>query len=102
MHPGSGEIESFVVGHGAGERLMWVVEGGVWKASYMLAEEGEEEEGDGLLISEVVVPAWTLEQHRFLDEEELRRLVGEERAAKLRGLLKKQEEGEGEKKVVRN
>lgn len=113
VHPDTGEVESFVVGHGDGEKLMWVVEGGVWKASYLLAEEeegrengAEKEEGEGLLISEVVVPSWTMEQHRFLGEEELRRLVGEERAAKLCGLLKKQDEkegeDEGEKKAVRN
>jgi predicted cupin superfamily sugar epimerase len=45
-------VETFVVGKdvAAGERMVWVVEGGKYKASFLL-DGGEE--GEGLLISEV-------------------------------------------------
>lgn len=48
---GKKRVETFVVGQdvGAGERLQWVVEGGKFKASYLLAGG----DGEGLLISEV-------------------------------------------------
>lgn len=55
-------VESFVVGAGIerGERLQWVVDGGKYKASYLLPDTGtdgkdyENGEGtEGLLISEV-------------------------------------------------
>lgn len=47
---GKKRLETFVVGHdhAKGERSVWVVEGGKFKASFLL--EGD---GDGLLISEV-------------------------------------------------
>lgn len=46
-------IETFVVGKNvlAGEKVQWIVDGGKFKASFLLDEEGEGEEG--LLISEV-------------------------------------------------
>ena len=49
-------IESFVVGKNVskGERSVWIVEGGKYKASYLLPVQGESEGGvDRLLISEV-------------------------------------------------
>lgn len=48
-----GRVESFVVGHGVerGEKCMWVVEGGVWRASFL--EEGTND--GGLLITEVCI-----------------------------------------------
>lgn len=51
---GKARVETFIVGHdiAKGERLQWIVEGGKYKASYLL-EDGEEGSGsDGLLISE--------------------------------------------------
>ena len=53
---GGKRVESFVVGKDVarGERAVWVVEGGKYKASYLLPMSGEEKrEGDRLLISEV-------------------------------------------------
>lgn len=54
---GKARIESFVVGKDItkGERLQWIVEGGKYKASYLLPDtEGDEEKKtEGLLISEV-------------------------------------------------
>ena len=48
-------IETFVVGHNVekGERLQWIVEGGKYKASYLLPDHEGGEESEGLLISEV-------------------------------------------------
>ena len=48
-------IETFVVGQNiaAGERLQWIVEGGKYKASYLLPDVDGGNESDGLLISEV-------------------------------------------------
>jgi predicted cupin superfamily sugar epimerase len=53
---GKKRVESFVVGRDVsqGERSVWVVEGGKFKASFLL--EGE---GDRLLISEVSSEIWT-------------------------------------------
>jgi predicted cupin superfamily sugar epimerase len=48
-------VESFVVGKDveAGERVVWIVEGGKYKASFLEAEEGVDEWESRLLISEV-------------------------------------------------
>ncbi|KAF5309505.1 hypothetical protein D9619_012341 [Psilocybe cf. subviscida] len=58
---------------GAGEVLQLFVEGGWWKASEIPPEDVEsvkksevDPERVGCLITEVVVPGWTLEQHGFL------------------------------------
>lgn len=49
-------IESFLVGPNvtAGEKLQWIVEGGKFKASYLLPDKDESVGSDGLLISEVI------------------------------------------------
>ena len=52
-------VESFVVGHDLanGERLQWIVEGGKFKASFLLPDNHHYDQGnpksEGLLISEV-------------------------------------------------
>ncbi|TVY31436.1 Uncharacterized protein LSUB1_G008647, partial [Lachnellula subtilissima] len=72
-------IESFVVGTDIekGEKLQWIVEGGKFKASYLLPdEEGGTESQGGLLISETVVPGFEYCDHDFLPEEGLQELVG--------------------------
>lgn len=53
IHENNGRVESFVVGHrmDRGEKCMWVVNGGVWKASFV--EEDTDGEERGLLITEV-------------------------------------------------
>ena len=51
-------VETFAVGGDVanGERLQWIVEGGKYKASFLLEdEEGGEGSREGLLISEVRV-----------------------------------------------
>lgn len=48
-------IETFVVGHNIqnGETLQWVVEGGKYKASFLLPDVDDSSTSEGLLISEV-------------------------------------------------
>lgn len=97
LHP-DGRVESFIVGHAVerGERLQWVVEGGVWKASYLLDTEenmaaGSAQEPDGLLISETVVPGFEYADHEFLSERRLGELVPESKAMSLGWLARKSE-----------
>lgn len=49
-------VESFVVGHDIqkGEKLQWVVEGGKYKASFLLPDVEGSSGSEGLLISEVM------------------------------------------------
>lgn len=52
-------IETFVVGHDIekGERLQWIVEGDIYKASYLLPDNEDTcQSEEGLLISEVSCP----------------------------------------------
>ena len=49
-------VDTFVVGQDVakGERLQWIVEGGKYKATFLLEDEdGGGKSGEGLLISEV-------------------------------------------------
>jgi predicted cupin superfamily sugar epimerase len=83
-------VETFLVGHDVakGEKLQWIVEGGKYKASYLLPdEEGGAESQGGLLISETVVPGFEFCDHDFLSSRGLKELLGEEQAGKLSWLL---------------
>ncbi|ORY68835.1 RmlC-like cupin domain-containing protein [Pseudomassariella vexata] len=85
-------VESFVVGHDVakGERLQWIVEGGKYKASFLLPDQGAEGQQSGvLLISETVVPGFEYCDHDFLVAEGLKVLVGSEQAEKLGWLVRK-------------
>ncbi|KAJ9113726.1 hypothetical protein QFC20_001751 [Naganishia adeliensis] len=61
----------------AGELLQLYVPGGWWKASEIPAEDLEKASAEdvndkvGCLISEVVCPGWTIDQHKFLTKEKL-------------------------------
>jgi predicted cupin superfamily sugar epimerase len=81
--------ENFVVGKdvGKGEKLQWIVEGGKYKASYLLPDEEGGKESQGLLISETVVPGFEFCDHDFLSPEGLRELLGSEKAEELSWLL---------------
>ncbi|WAO97178.1 Cupin-5 domain-containing protein [Fusarium falciforme] len=84
-----GHVETYIVGHNIekGERLQWVIEGGVWQASYLLdAEDGESE---GLLISETVVPGFEYADQEFLSEAGLRSLLPADQARELEWLVRK-------------
>ena len=52
---GKARIETFIVGKDilAGEKVQWLVEGGKYKASFLLPDTEESGESEGLLISEV-------------------------------------------------
>jgi predicted cupin superfamily sugar epimerase len=82
-------IESFVVGPivEKGERLQWIVEGGKFKASFLLPDEEGTERSEGLLISETVVPGFEFCDHDFLSAKGLRDLVGHEKGRELDWLL---------------
>ncbi|EHN00978.1 YML079W-like protein [Saccharomyces cerevisiae x Saccharomyces kudriavzevii VIN7] len=78
-----GQVKSFRVGfdYKIGEVSQWVVPGGVFKASFLVPNE---EFHNGLLISEVVVPGFDFEDHTFMKgEDELKTIVGPEKAAEL-------------------
>ncbi|KAG4033734.1 hypothetical protein MFRU_004g02370 [Monilinia fructicola] len=82
-------IETFIVGQNvaAGERLQWIVDGGKYKASYLLPDEDGGEDSQGLLISETVVPGFEYCDHDFLSLGALKTLVGSEKAEELQWLL---------------
>ncbi|KAI6783533.1 uncharacterized protein J7T54_005562 [Emericellopsis cladophorae] len=83
-------IETFVVGNDIekGERLQWVVEGGSWKASFLL-DDGADEGNFGLLITETVVPGFDYSDHEFMSQELFEETVdNEEDKKQLRWLIK--------------
>ncbi|GAB7366764.1 hypothetical protein MBLNU230_g0718t1 [Neophaeotheca triangularis] len=91
---GRTRVETFLVGQdvAAGEKLQWVVEGGVWKATFLLPDEAGIEgsgSGEGLLISETVVPGFEYEDHDFLSEGGMRELVGEDGVGELGWLVRR-------------
>lgn len=74
-------IETFVVGPRVdrGERLQWIVDGGKYKASFLLPDhDGEGATSEGLLISETVVPGFEYSDHDFLTLQGLADLVAPE------------------------
>lgn len=83
---GKARVEAFVVGQDVekGERLQWVVEGGKYKASFLLEDQegkGEGGESGGLLISETVVPGFEYSDHDFMRVERLEALVTKEQVS---------------------
>lgn len=93
-HGARKRVESFVVGRDweKGERSVWVVEGGKYKASYLLAldeEAGPDGEVDRLLISETVVPGFEYSDHDFLTADGFAELLQEDQRAELEWLLRK-------------
>ncbi|PHH87683.1 hypothetical protein CDD83_8540 [Cordyceps sp. RAO-2017] len=95
IHPG-GRLESFIVGPDVlgGERLQWVVEGGVWKASHLLEpspirpDDGGSAPGKELLITETVVPGFEYSDHEFLSREQFAKLLSEGSAQELQWLVR--------------
>jgi hypothetical protein len=88
-------VESFVVGPNPerGERLQWVVDGGNYKASFLLPDSSdhganEDRTSNGLLISEVVIPGFEFEDHEFLRREEMHKLLTTEQSQELSWMLK--------------
>lgn len=96
IHP-DGRVETFIVGHAVeqGERIQWVVEGSVWKASYLLpskAAAGEAQDGEGLLISETVVPGFEYCDHEFLSKQAMKKLLPEDQARELEWLVRESDD----------
>ncbi|UKZ73004.1 hypothetical protein TrVFT333_000643 [Trichoderma virens FT-333] len=89
IHP-DGRIESFIVGPNIerGEKLQWVVEGGVWKASFLLPDSDDQSGSDGLLISETVVPGFEYADHEFLSNERLVEILPESKVNVVKWLVK--------------
>lgn len=82
-------LESFVVGKDVakGEKLQWIVEGGKYKASFLLPDQEGGGKSEGLLISETVVPGFEFCDHDFLSLERLKELVSAQKAQELSWLL---------------
>jgi len=90
IHP-EGRVESFIVGHDIqrGERLQWVVEGDVWKASFLLdTEDGSQDDNEGLLVSETVTPGFEYADHEFLSHEQLVKLLPKAKAEAIEWLVR--------------
>ena len=93
IHP-DGHVESFVVGADVqhGEKLQWVVDGGVWKASYLLERRDKDAEAldtnEGLLISETVIPGFEYADHEFLSRERCAEILSEELTKELAWLVR--------------
>lgn len=83
-------LETFIVGQNIekGERLQWIVEGGKYKASYLLPSDNGSSDNDGLLISETVVPGFDYRDHDFLLAESFRNLVTSEQEKELSWLIR--------------
>ena len=82
-------VETFVVGSdiAKGERLQWIVDGGKYKASFLLPDVEGGTESEGLLISETTVPGFEYCDHDFLSPQGLKDLVRQEKAEELKWLL---------------
>lgn len=94
-------VETFVVGHDLerGERLQWIVEGGKFKASFLIPDanahggsESGNESSAGLLISETVVPGFDYADHDFLTAQTMREALEPEQIQELRWLVKRDEQ----------
>ena len=100
---GEWKLEIFTVGTdvGNGERVQWIVEGGRYKASYLLSDQaldsefGTEGRGSGsakgLLISETVVPGFEFSDHDFLTAEGFLKIVEGDSVEALGWLLGKEQ-----------
>ncbi len=87
--PGGKRIETFVVGQNVekGEKLQWIVDGGKFKASFLLPDEENGMTSEGLLISETVVPGFEYCDHDFLPDKGLKDLVTDSQYRELKWLL---------------
>lgn len=92
-------VEDFVVGLDVvrGEKAQWIVEGGKYKASFLLPDqsvEGGTDDGTAaagwLLISETVVPVFEFFDHDFLTKSGLKELVGDAKAEELDWLARRE------------
>jgi predicted cupin superfamily sugar epimerase len=92
---GKARVETFVVGQDvlAGEKLQWIVEGGKYKASFLLEDEDGKDgrgEGTGCLISETVVPGFEYEDHDFLKMERFEALLTGEQVEEMGWMVRRE------------
>lgn len=89
-----GHVESFIVGPDVvnGEKLQWAVEGGVWKASYLLEPSPDDGLGpcrsEGLLISKTVVPGFEYADHEFLSRQRCAEILSDKLLHELEWLVR--------------
>lgn len=85
-------MEVFVVGQDVlkREKLQWIVEGGKYKTSFLLPDDENGSQSEGLLISETVVPGFEYTDHDFMRKERLETLVTKEEAKAFEWMLKKE------------
>jgi len=84
-------VETFAVGKDIlnGEKLQWIVDGGKYKASFLLPDEsGTKDSALGCLISETVVPGFEFSDHDFLEAEALPKLVSKEQVEEMQWLIR--------------
>lgn len=87
-------VEIFLVGHSLadGEKLQWVVEGGKFKASFLLPDHGQNQSSEGLLISETVTPGFEFSDHDFMTATQLNEMARTEQIQELSWLLRRSED----------
>ncbi|RAK79866.1 cupin domain-containing protein [Aspergillus fijiensis CBS 313.89] len=90
---GQATVETFVVGMDTqhGERMQWVVEGGVWKGCFWETRDIDSDDGEGfegMLISETVVPGFEMEDHEFLSRTKMEEMLPEEQTQELQWMLR--------------
>ena len=87
---GKARVETYVVGQDVlgGEKLQWIVDGGKYKASFLLdTEDGRDSEG--CLISETVVPGFEFAVHDFMKRERAEVLLTQEQVEEMGWMLRK-------------
>ncbi|KAI9763715.1 MAG: hypothetical protein M1839_006320 [Geoglossum umbratile] len=90
-------IETFVVGNNIdkGEKLQWIVEGGKYKASFLLPDGDENNTSNGLLISETAVPGFEYQDNEIMTKERLNEVVDASQAEELAFLIREGPAPEG-------
>ena len=89
---GKARVETYVVGQDVlgGENLQWIVDGGKYKASYLLPDRKDGSESrEGCLISETVVPGFEFADHDFMKRERAEALLTQEQVEEMGWMLRK-------------
>lgn len=86
---GKARVETFVVGQDVlnGEKLQWIVEGGKYKASYVM-NESDGKKSEGCLISETVIPGFEYTDHDFMKRERAEALLTQEQVEEMGWMLR--------------
>jgi predicted cupin superfamily sugar epimerase len=88
---GKARVETFLVGPDVlkGERLQWIVEGGKYKASFLL-DDADGRQSEGCLISETVVPGFEYTDHDFMRMERAEALLTQEQLEEMMWMVRKE------------